>query len=30
MFQIKNEEEIGADILIREDWEELYEVAAFL
>jgi hypothetical protein len=30
MFQIEKEEEIGADILTREDWEELREIAAFL
>jgi hypothetical protein len=30
MFQIENEEELGADSLTREDWDELKELAVFL
>jgi len=30
MFQIENEQELGADSLSREDWDELKELAAFL
>jgi hypothetical protein len=30
MFQIENEQELGADCLSREDWDELKKLAAFL
>jgi hypothetical protein len=29
-FQIENESELGADLLTREDWDELKKLATFL